>query len=239
MVRSPGSATRSPSTTAAKLPGDRRTRRWQSGDRGDRSPAAACGRRASEGLPHLSSALIERRNGSPARTSVGSTARQRTPGPGTIGNLRALRQRHVVVGGDRVGEHAELELALAVGLQADAGRAEAAVAEADGDGVAGSEEVLDHADVERAAPGPDVALELPLGLERGAVRGLDRGVALALRIGELHRAEIGGEAEADLDRAGVVDAEGAGRVDQREALQRARLEAPDGVSVAEPIRSGR
>ena len=97
------------------------------------------------------------------------------------GDPRALRQRHVVVGGDRIGEHAELELALAVGLQADAGRAEAAVAEADGDGVAGRQEVLHHGDIERAVPGADVALELPLGLERGAVGGLDRGVALALR----------------------------------------------------------
>ena len=38
-------------------------------------------------------------------------------------NFRALRQRHVVVGGDRVGEDAKLELALAIGLHANAGRA--------------------------------------------------------------------------------------------------------------------
>ena len=58
-------------------------------------------------------------------------------GPRNDGDPRALGQRDVVVGGDRVGKHAELELALAVGLQADAGRAEAPIAEADGDGVAG------------------------------------------------------------------------------------------------------
>ncbi len=145
--------------------------------------------------------------------------------PGHDGDLRAFGQGDVVIGGDRVGKDAELELALAVGLQADAGRALPAVAEADGDGVAGAEEVLHHADVERAAPGANIALELPLGFQRRAVGGLHRGVALAFRIGELHGPEVGGEAEADLDRAGVIDPEGAGRIDEREALQRARLEA--------------
>ncbi len=94
-------------------------------------------------------------------------------------DLRALRQRHVVVGGDRVGEHAELELALAIGLQPNAGRALPAVAEADGDGVAGGQEILHHAHIERPAPGADVALELPLGLQGGPVGGLDRRVALS------------------------------------------------------------
>jgi hypothetical protein len=51
-------------------------------------------------------------------------------------NLGALGQRHIVVGGNRVGEHMELELALAIGLQPDAGRALPPVTEADGDGVA-------------------------------------------------------------------------------------------------------
>ena len=238
MVRSPGSATVRPSTTAAKLPGAKRT---VLGSPSIGAVASSCSVRStwSDGLPHLSSALMASRKGSPARTRLGSTARQRTPRPGNDGDLRALRDRHVVVGGDRVGQHAELELALAVGLQADAGRALPAVAEADGDGVAGGQEVLHHADVERAAPGPDVALELPLGVEHGAVGSFNRGVAGALRVAELHRAEVGGEAEADLDRAGVVDAERAGRIDQREALQGARLEAPGRRQRGVPIRSGR
>ena len=214
-----------PSTTAAKRPGANRSVAGRPAIGPSASSRSVRSTRL-EGLPHLSSALIDSRNGSPARTSVGSTARQCTPGPGTMANLRAVRQRHVVVGGDGIGEHAELELAFAIGLHANAGRALPAVAETDGDGVAGRQEVLHHADVERAAPRADVALELPLRLEGGAVGGLHGGVALALRIGELHRPEVGGEAEADLDRAGVVDAEGAGGVDQRKALQRARLEAP-------------
>ena len=139
---------------------------------------------------------------------------------------RALRQGDVVVGGDRVGEDAELEFALAIGLHADAGRAEAAVAEADGDGVAGAQEILGDADIERAAPGADVALELPLGFQGRAVGGLNGRVALPLGVRELHRAEVGGEAEPDLDGAGVVDAEGPGRIDEGQALQRARLEGP-------------
>ena len=150
------------------------------------------------------------------------------PRPRHDGNLRVLRQRDVIVGGDGIGEHSELELAFAIGLHANAGRALATIAEADRDGVAGRQEVLHHADVERAAPRADVALELPLRLEGGAVGGLNCGVALALRIGELHRPEVGGEPEADLDRAGVVEAEGAGGIDQRKALQRARLEASRG-----------
>ena len=186
----------------------------------------------------MSSALTTRRNGSPARTRRRQHGLPAHARPRHDGDLRALGQRHVVVGGDRVGEHAELELALAIGLQADAGRALPAVAEADGDGVAGREEILHHADVERAAPGADVALELPLGLERRAVGGLHRGVARRLGVGELHRAEVGGEAEADLDRAGVVDAERAGRVGEREALHGARLEAARTAS-AWPCPSGR
>ena len=62
----------------------------KSGDGRDRPRSRASRSTRSDGLPHLSSALIDRRNGSPARTRVGSTARQRTPGPGTIGDLRAL-----------------------------------------------------------------------------------------------------------------------------------------------------
>src|SRR5262249_42503229 len=84
-------------------------------------------------------------------------------------NLRAFRQGHVIVRCDRIDKHAELEFAFAKGLHPDAGRAEAAVAEAHRNGVLRVEEILDYTDVKRAAPGADVALELPLGLQRRTI----------------------------------------------------------------------
>ena len=181
MTTSPGSLTRKPSATAANAPGANRS---VSGNPATRAPSATSRSVRSirfDVLPHLSSALTLSRNGSPARTMRRQHRAPAHARPRHDGDLRALRDRHVVVGGDRVGQHAELEFALAVGLQADAGRALPAVAEADGDGVAGRQEILHHADVERAAPGADVALELPLGLQRRAVGGLHRGVARRLR----------------------------------------------------------
>ena len=85
-MRSPGSSIRSPSTCTAKLPGAKRA---VAGNPAIGPSDARCRVRSTrlEGLPHLSSALTLSRNGSPARTSVGSTARQRTPGPGTMAIL--------------------------------------------------------------------------------------------------------------------------------------------------------
>ena len=86
-------------TQVARL-GDAQVRRRRRRSGRARSAASPAGRRSApsprsrsvrstrlEGLPHLSSALIASRNGSPARTRVGSTARQRTPGPGTMAIL--------------------------------------------------------------------------------------------------------------------------------------------------------
>ena len=85
-MQSPGASRRRPSTVAAKLPGSKRSVGG--------SPAIARSLTSRsvrslrlEGLPHLSSALMESRNCSPARTRVGRTARQRTPGPGTMAIL--------------------------------------------------------------------------------------------------------------------------------------------------------
>ena len=146
----PARSTRRPSAIAAKAPGAKRRLCRQTRNRhvglepqraidevGGIAPLVVGLDRQAE---RLACAHKRRQHGAPAHAR-----------PRHDGDLRALRQRHVVVGGDRIGEDAELELALAIGLHADAGRAEAAVAEADGDGVAGREEVLDHADVERAA----------------------------------------------------------------------------------------
>jgi hypothetical protein len=90
--------------------------------------------------------------------------------------------------------------------------------------VSGGEEVLGDADIKRATPGPDAALELPLGLEGRTVGRLDRRETGAHRINELHRAEVGREAKANLDRARIVDPEPARGVCQREALPGAGFE---------------
>ncbi len=137
-----------------------------------------------------------------ALPSANHGRQQRVPGdrrPGNNGDLRALGQRHIVVGRDGIGENPKLELAFAIGLQPDTRRAEPPVPKAHCDGVARPQEIFDHADVERAAPGADIALELPFRLERGTVRGFDCGVTRALGIIELHGTEIGGESETDLD----------------------------------------
>jgi hypothetical protein len=112
----------------------------------------------------------------------------------------------------------ELEFALAIGLQPNARRTLPPVTEADGDGVARSQEILHHPDVEGSTPRADVALELPFGLQSRAVGGLHGRVTRSLRIRELHWPEVGREAEPNLDRARVIHPERAGRVDQREAL---------------------
>ena len=123
---------------------------------------------------------------------------------GNDGDFRTFRQRDIVISGDRIGEDAKFEFALAIGLQPDPRRAEAAIAEADRNGVARRQEMLDHADIERAAPRTDVALKFPFAFQRRAVRRLDAGVAGAFRIVELHRPEIGGKPKSDLERTGIV-----------------------------------
>src|SRR5262249_11988628 len=131
---------------------------------------------------------------------------------GGDGNFRAQRQRYIVIGGDRIGEDAELEFRLAVGLHADAWRTKAAVTEPNDYAIAGAKKIPHHPDIKRAAPGADIALELPFGLKRRAVGCLHSCVTLALRIGELDRPEVGGEAESDLDGARIVDTKGAGAI---------------------------
>src|SRR5262249_4027991 len=76
-----------------------------------------------------------------------------------------------------------------------------------------------------AAPGADIALELPLGLECRTVRGLHRCVALSHWISELNWSKVCCKAKPNLDGAGIVDAEGSSRIDQRQSLQRPRFQA--------------
>ncbi|MCP4246608.1 MAG: sulfatase-like hydrolase/transferase, partial [bacterium] len=87
------------------------------------------------------------------------------PGDDADGGL--LRQRHIGVGGDGIGEDAELEGLLAEGLHAHAGGAAAGVAEGYGDRVAFLHETLDDLDVEAPVPGPDVQLGIVAHLENG------------------------------------------------------------------------
>src|SRR5262249_50601747 len=145
--------------------------------------------------------------------------------PRDDGNFRAPGQRYIVISCDRIGEDAELELRLAVGLQTDARRAEPTVAESYRYPVARAQKILHHTDIERAAPGADIALELPLGLECRTVRGLHRCVALSHWISELNWSKVCCKAKPNLDGAGIVDAEGSSRIDQRQSLQRPRFQA--------------
>ena len=115
------------------------------------------------------------------------------------GNRRAFGQGHVIISCNGVNQHPELELPFAVGLNADTGRAVTAVTEANGNGIARCQEMLHNANVERPAPGADIALELPFKFEKRPVRCLRRRIALPFRILELHGTEIGRETETDLD----------------------------------------
>ena len=145
---------------------------------------------------------------------------------GDDGEARLPRQLDIIVGGEGVDQHAELEGRLDEGLHAHAGRAVAAIAEAHRDRVALVQEAAHDADHQRLVPRPDVQLGIVAHVEHGAVGGLDGRVVRALGIVELRPAHVAGEALHDLDRAGVVDAEVAGRVDQRDRLEAAGLDRP-------------
>ena len=82
------------------------------------------------GLPHMSSATIARRNGSPTTASDGQIAFQLAAGPGTRSNA-GCRQLAELVGREGIDRGLQLDVLLDIGLQPIAGRALPAVADPD------------------------------------------------------------------------------------------------------------
>ena len=79
------------------------------------------------------------------------------------------RERDIVVGCDRIYEYLEFKYFFAIGLEPDAARPLPLVTEADRNCVARLKEVFDDANIERPAPGANIALELPAAIQHRAI----------------------------------------------------------------------
>ncbi len=140
-------------------------------------------------------------------------------GAGHDRDFRLLGQLDVVVGCNRVDQHAKLEGRLAKCLDSHSRGALATIAEADDNLVALAQKAAHDLDVKRLVPGPYVAFHVVLDLQHGAVAGFDGDVVWRGRIVELRATHVGREAMYDLEGARVVDAEVAGGVGQGEFLE--------------------
>ena len=163
----------------------------QAADRPRRHEREESDRRRAVGLPHMSSATMARRNGSPATASDGQIAFQLAAGPATSVEAGLLGQLAELVGREGVDRGLELDALLDIGLQAKAGRALPAVAETYGQRIAGAQIAAADADEQRVRVWPDVEAVEP-DFELGAVARLDGGEVRRRRLVELRLAHVGG-----------------------------------------------